>query len=76
MWGGGARGGRWSGIIPGLAPSRPLEGGWIFPGGPPGRTPAGTPGGAPGGPPGRPPGRAPGGIPTWLPDGKTNTKQL
>lgn len=43
MCGGGGTGGRWSGIIPGRAPSRPPEGGWMFPGGPPGREPGGPP---------------------------------
>lgn len=36
MCGGGGTGGRWSGIMPGRAPSRPPEGGWMFPGGTPG----------------------------------------
>lgn len=66
MCGSGGTGGRWSGIIPGRAPSRPPEGGWILPGGPPGGPPGGIPGRAPGGPPG--------GMPTWLPEGETNTK--
>lgn len=47
MCGGGGTGGRWSGIIPGRAPSRPPEGGGIFAGCPPGRAPGGPPGGTP-----------------------------
>lgn len=70
MCGSGGTGGRWSGIIPGRAPSRPPEGGCMFPGGPLGR----APGGPPGGRPERAPGGAPGGTPTWLPGDKTKTK--
>lgn len=50
MCGGGGTGGRWSGMIPGRAPSRPPEGGWRFPGGPPGREPGGPPTWLPKGP--------------------------
>lgn len=43
MCGGGGTGGRWSGIRPGRAPSRPPEGGRRLPGGAPGREAAGPP---------------------------------
>lgn len=49
MCGGGGTGGRWSGIRPGRAPSRPPDGGRRPPGGAPGRGAAGPPTWLPGG---------------------------